>query len=83
MELDDQELEATKKMREKKCDYCLKVVCNKKINDVDNHEKDTAEIVFLDRPHLNIKLDGKDADGYQIEDFFRINYCPMCGRKLV
>ena len=81
MELDDQELEATKKMREKKCEFCSKKI-NKKINDVDNDEKDEARIVFLDKPYLNVKLDGKDEDGYQVEDFFEINYCPICGKKL-
>lgn len=82
MDLDDQELEATKKMREKKCEYCSKKI-NKKINDVDNDEEDEARVVFLDASYLKVELNGEDADGYKTSDFFEINYCPMCGRKLV
>lgn len=40
------------------CEYCEKIINNKKILDIDN-------------------------DGYKPSQFFQINYCPMCGRKLV
>lgn len=81
MELDDQELEATKKNREKRCEYCSKKI-NKKINDVDNDEEDEARVVFLDVPYLKVELNGEDVDGYKTSDFFKIKYCPMCGKEL-
>ena len=37
---------------------------------------------FLDELYLNVELDATDEDGYKANDFFRVNYCPMCGRKL-
>lgn len=78
MELDNEELEVTKKMREKKCEFC-KNRFNKKIQDVDEHEEDEARIVFLDVPYLKVELNGKEKDGYdKPSDFFKINYCPMC-----
>ena len=64
------------------CKYCNKIINNELINDIDNDKDDTAEIVFLKTPMLNIKLEEEDPDGYKPEDFFPINYCPMCGRKL-
>ena len=79
MELDKEELEATRK---RKCEYCYKKL-NKKIQDVDNDKEDEAKVIFLDRPYLKVELDGTDSDGYKTVDFFEINYCPMCGRKLV
>ena len=64
------------------CEYCNKRVNNKKIKDVDNDKEDGIHITFLDKPYLNVELEATDKDGYKAEDFFRINYCPMCGRKL-
>lgn len=64
------------------CEYCNKKVRNKKIQDIDNDEEDGMFIVFLDEPYLNVELDATDQDGYKANDFFRVNYCPMCGRKL-
>ena len=80
MELDKEELEAT---RNRKCEYCEKRATNKKIPDVDNDENEEARVIFLGRPFLKVELDGTDSDGYKTADFFQINYCPMCGRKLV
>ena len=64
------------------CEYCNKKVNNKKIKDVDNDKEDGIHVTFLDEPYLNVELEATDEDGYKAEDFFRINYCPMCGRKL-
>lgn len=60
------------------CKYCEKRINNKKIKDVDNDKEDGIHIAFLDEPCLNVKLDATDKEGYKAEDFFRINYCPMC-----
>lgn len=75
MDLDFEELEAT---RNKRCEYCEKRATNKRIQDVDNDENEEARVVFLDRPYLKVELDGEDCDGYKTADFFEINYCPMC-----
>ena len=65
------------------CEYCNKRASNKKIEDIDNDEQDFAQVViFLDNAKLYIELDAEDSDGYKASDFFDINYCPMCGKKL-
>lgn len=64
------------------CEYCSKKIRNDKICDIDNDELDKAEIIFLREPYLNVELDATDNDGYKANEFFRIYYCPMCGRKL-
>lgn len=66
----------------KMCEYCKKKANNKKIKDIDNDKKDFAQVVFLREPNLYIELDAVDNDGYKACDFFEINYCPMCGRRL-
>lgn len=64
------------------CEYCGKRASNKPIKDVDDDTEDKITVVFLRSPMLNVELDAEDADGYKASDFFEINYCPMCGRKL-
>ena len=65
------------------CEYCNKKVRNKIIKDIDNDNEDKLQIVFLHNLYwLDVELEGEDPDGYKPEDFFKINYCPMCGRKL-
>ena len=64
------------------CEYCHKKIKNKKIQDIDNDNEDSAEIVIQHKNLLYIELNGKDENGYKTCDFFEINYCPMCGRKL-
>jgi len=66
------------------CEYCDKRINNKKIKDIDNDKEDCLEIIYQEA-HGNmiyVELDGQDNDGYKTADFFKINYCPMCGRKL-
>ena len=65
------------------CEYCKKIVNNKKIKDIDNDKEDFLEILYQDMlgNMIHVELDGKDEDGYKTSDFFQINYCPMCGRK--
>lgn len=66
------------------CKYCEKKANNKKIEDVDNDKEDGMYVAVLgDRPTLIVELDAIDNDGYKAEDYFQINFCPMCGRKLV
>ena len=43
-----------------------------------NDEEDKITIRFLREPMLNVELNATDEDGYKAEDFFIINYCPMC-----
>ena len=69
------------------CKYCHKNINNEKLKDIDNDEESSIEIVrqpYFDvvKYALYVQLDGKDEDGYKCSDFFHINYCPMCGRKL-
>jgi hypothetical protein len=60
------------------CEYCNKKVINKRIEDIDNDNKDGMYTVFLHKPLIN----ATDEDGYKVSNFFKINYCPICGRKL-
>lgn len=65
------------------CEYCERRTCNKKIEDVDNDKEDEMDVCILGNvPMLKVELDAEDNDGYKATDFFMINYCPMCGRKL-
>lgn len=64
------------------CEYCNKKVRNKEIKDVDNDIEDKVSVVFLREPMLEVTLDAIDSDGYKANDYFSINYCPMCGRDL-
>ena len=64
------------------CEYCNAKVRNKKIQDIDNDKEDGLYIVFLPEPFANVELNAIDEDGYKASEFFKINYCPMCGRKL-
>lgn len=64
------------------CEYCNKRAMNKPISDVDNDKEDSAIVTFLHIPMLRVELNATDEDGYKAFDFFIINYCPMCGRKL-
>lgn len=64
------------------CEYCNKKVRNKKFQDIDNDKEDSMSIVFLDRVYLEVELDAIDEDGYKALDYFEINYCPKCGKKV-
>lgn len=68
------------------CDYCDKKIRNKKIKDVDNNKLDWLEVIEQKKSFghmLYVELDAVDSDGYKACDFFQINYCPMCGRRLI
>ena len=71
MELDNEELEATKNMREKKCEFC---------DLVSGEEKDIGE---LKNDELIIERHNNTYLLNTFSDELEINYCPMCGRKLV
>lgn len=75
MELDDQELEATKKMREKKCKYCD---CEN-IKKLEEIKKDNIFCTIYGR---FLRIQGK-VFAINFGRTLKINYCPMCGRKLV
>ncbi len=47
---------------------------------IDNHKADSIEIA--NDYMLHVELDAVDEDGFKAYDYFYINYCPMCGRKL-
>ena len=64
------------------CEYCKNKALNKPISDVDNDKEDFVIVSFLHVPMLRVELNAEDEDGYKVCDFFRINYCPMCGRRL-
>lgn len=66
------------------CEYCEKRARNKMQINIDN-EFETFYRVFLppnQKPLLCVEIDAIDLDGYKATAYFRINYCPMCGRKL-
>lgn len=68
------------------CEYCGKIINNKKILDIDNEEETHMEIINQKKSWgymLYVEIEGQDDDGYKPSQFFQINYCPMCGRKLV
>ena len=66
------------------CEYCIGNIRNKKIKDIDNDKEDWIEIIFqkIHGSMLYVELDGKDNDGYKTADFFEINYCPKCRKKI-
>lgn len=75
MELDIEELEATKKMREKKCEYC---------DLVSGEEKDLGngnQLLIMERHNNTYSISVTTC--YEGSALIEINYCPMCGRKLV
>ena len=68
------------------CEYCKKIINNKRILDIDNEEETHMEIINQKKSWgymLYVEIEGQDNDGYKPSQFFQINYCPMCGRKLV
>lgn len=68
------------------CEYCKKIIKNKRILDIDNEEETHMEIINQKRSWgymLYVEIEGQDNDGYKPSQFFQINYCPMCGRKLI
>lgn len=68
------------------CEYCKKIINNKRILDIDNEEETYMEIINQKKSWgymLYVEIEGQDNDGYKPSQFFQINYCPMCGRKLV
>ena len=73
------------KEKSAECEYCKKIINNKKIRDIDKDKKEWLEIIYqpAHKFMIYVELDGEDSDGYKTADFFKINYCPMCGRKLV
>ena len=67
------------------CEYCKKIINNKRILDIDNDKETYIEINWqkILGYMLYVEIEGQDNDGYKQSQFFQINYCPMCGRKLV
>lgn len=67
------------------CEYCKKIINNKRILDIDNDKETYIEIDWQKvlGYMLYVEIEGQDNDGYKPSQFFKINYCPMCGRKLV
>lgn len=66
------------------CEYCNKRADNKKQINIDNEFEEFYR-VFLppnQKALLCVELDAEDKDGYKATGYFRINYCPMCGRQL-
>lgn len=66
------------------CEYCANRIRNKRIKDIDEDKEDWLEVIYQ-KVHghmIYVELEGTDIDGYKTVDFFKINYCPMCGRKL-
>ena len=68
------------------CEYCNKKVNNKQITDIDNNKEDFVELRQVMMEELTytlyVELEGEDIDGYKPFDYFRINYCPMCRKRV-
>ena len=66
------------------CEYCGKRINNKKIKDIDNDIEDWLEVIYQEvhGSMIYVELNGEDSDGYKTADFFEINYCPMCRKKV-
>lgn len=80
MKLDNEELEATKKNREKDCNFCEELEFWKE------QEKEELKYDYLAK--LGIYTYRKDnmtlnPKGTITSKPYSLNYCPMCGRKLV
>lgn len=86
MDLDDEEVEATRKNREKKCEFCEKS---------EKFSTSYIDVTFqkvLPRKNNQVLIQFKGCPPYSkcsskdvvqnINNVFEINYCPMCGRKL-
>lgn len=72
-------------MSKKKCDYCQNGVQNTGLLYLENdHDDDT----YFDQ--ISVGIEGKklvlnqdtDMESYSDTDYIRIQFCPMCGRKL-
>ncbi len=75
MELDNEELEATKKNREDKCIYC---------DLASGDEKELGngnQLLIIERYNDTYSISVTTC--YEGSALIEINYCPMCGRKLV
>lgn len=65
------------------CCYCHNKALNRKILNVDNDKDVYAKVIKATGENwLEVQFDLKDNDGYQAVHFFKINYCPKCGKKL-
>lgn len=82
MDCDNQELEATKKMREEKCDFCEK---GEKFS---TNYIDVSFQNVLPKPNAQVLIQFKGCPKYSkcdskdfvqdINNIFGIKYCPMC-----
>lgn len=72
-------------MSKKKCDYCQNGSLNVCLLYLENdHDDDTyfdQISVGIIGKNLVLKQD-TDMESYSDADYIRINFCPMCGRKL-
>lgn len=55
------------------CEYCMGDVDNRKALLVDN---------FLDEVYISGNNELVGNDGFNFQEDIKLNYCPMCGRKL-
>lgn len=58
------------------CEYCEG---KRKFEDI--KDIDTFEVSILNEGELEIYIDFGNRDAFYNE-YFKINYCPMCGKKL-
>ena len=71
------------------CEYCNKIINNKAIKCIDA-TTDNSKLTILEDKYFGYtilaEIDNLADDSSNIPDvadqFFKINYCPMCGRKL-
>ena len=71
------------------CEYCNKSINNKAIKCIDATTDNSKLIISKDKYFgytILAEIDNLADDSNNIPDvadqFFKINYCPMCGRKL-
>lgn len=71
------------------CEYCKRTINNKPIKCIDENI-DKSKITLIKDNYLGYiilaEIDNLAEDNTNIpaiaDQFFKINYCPMCGRKL-
>lgn len=66
------------------CEYCKNLDCND--TRLPNQNKHSEIIIEKDNQGVSLNIDYDENFGYSsmyYRDYIYINYCPMCGKKLI
>lgn len=67
----------------KNCLYCNDDFPNKSILHIDDPENYSTELVDVYVIDRKLKIEAVDNYFFYLDEKVKINYCPMCGRKLI